>query len=414
VLEIDEQHRSGRRRWRSQEAQDQGRETQDQAEPADGEFALVPLFRRPPLLVPPGRRVAAAAVRHYTGARSSAARLGINALSFALAGGLSGAVLRGRVRVNARPGTETIEAYLIDVMQRDIRVSMYLGPARANRKPVLQLLTSAGETVGFAKIGVSPLTSRLVRVERDALAQLGQASLAEITIPRVLHYGVWHGLDVLVLSALPTWQRRRPIPPDRLAASMIELARIGGLRREPLTGSGYLDRLRTSLAGADKSAEQAALMDSLDTLASRVNGTTLAFGAWHGDWAPWNMANTGRGLMVWDWERFTSDVPQGFDALHYGLQAELKQAELKMWHRDPRDAAARCIADAPQVLSPFGIDAIPAQITAILYLTDLATRYLVDRQAQAGSPLGAPGTWLLPAIRDEVARLPAPPNGAAS
>jgi hypothetical protein len=43
----------------------------------------------------------------------------------------------------------------------------------------------------------------------------------------------------------------------------------------------------------------------------------------------------------------------------------------------------------------------------VLYLADLATRYLVDRQAEAGSPLGAPGKWLLPAITGEVARLAA-------
>lgn len=378
-----------------------GRWSRDRAEPADGQFALVPWFRRAPLLVPPGRRAAAAAVRHYSGAGSSVARVCVNALSLALAGGLSRAVLRSRVRVNARPGIETIEAYLTAVMQCDIRVSMYLGPARANRKPVLQLLTVSGETVGFAKIGVSPLTSRLVRAERDALAQLGQSRLSEITIPRVLHYGVWHGLDVLVLSALPTWQRRRPVPAARLAASMIELARVDGLRHEALAGGRYLQQLRASLAAADKGAEQVALMQALDTLAASADGTMLAFGSWHGDWAPWNMANTGGGLMVWDWERFTSGVPQGFDALHYWLQTELK-----MRHRDPRSAAARCIDCAPQLLSPFGIDAVPARITAIVYLADLATRYLVDRQAQAGSPLGAPGTWLLPAIRDELAKLP--------
>jgi hypothetical protein len=34
----------------------------------------------------------------------------------------------------------------------------------------------------------------------------------------------------------------------------------------------------------------------------------------------------------------------------------------------------------------------------------LATRYLVDRQARAGAPRGAPGTWLIPAIELEVAR----------
>jgi hypothetical protein len=364
----------------------------------EGEFALVPWFRRAPLLVPRGRRVAAAAVRHYSGATSSASRFAVNTLSLLLAGGLTPAVLRGRLRVKARPGVETIEAYLAEVMRRDIRVSMYLGPARANRKPVLQLLTSSGETVGFAKIGVSPLTSKLVRAERQALARLAEAGLREITVPRVLHYDVWHGLDVLVLSALPAWQRRRPVSESRLSASMIELSRAGGLRHEPLGDSDYLLRLRARLATADDSTDQATLMHALDSLTAWAGDTALAFGSWHGDWSPWNMANTSRGLLVWDWERFTTGVPQGFDALHYWLQTELK-----MRHCDPPDAAARCIQEAPRLLAPFGVDAATARITAILYLADLATRYLVDRQAEAGSPLGAPGTWLLPVIRSEVA-----------
>jgi hypothetical protein len=309
-------------------------------------------------------------------------------------------VLRGRVRVKTPPGIETIEAYLADLVMCDIRVSMYLGPARANRKPVLQLLTSSGETVGFAKVGVSPLTSRLVRSERDTLTRLSQVNFAEITIPQVLHYGVWHGLDIVVLSALPTWERRRPIPPARLATSMVELARVGGLRRATLIGSGYLKRLQDDLAAADQGADRIALTEVLRSLAARASGTILSFGSWHGDWAPWNMAHTGRGLMVWDWERFTSGVPEGFDALHYRLQTELK-----IRHRGPRQAAARIINDAPQLLSPFGIHGVAARLTAVLYLADLATRYLVDRQAEAGSPLGAPGTWLLPAITGEVARL---------
>ena len=311
TLEIGEPGRPGR--WGP------GRTARDQQDAVGSDFTLVPWSRRAPLLVPPGRRAAAAAVRHYSGARSAASRLCVNALSVALAGGLTNAVLRGRVRVQAPAGIETIEAYLTELMMRDIRVGMYLGPARANRKPVLQLLTKSGETVGFAKIGVSPLTSRLVRAERDALTLLSQADLASITIPQVLHYGVWHGLDVLVLSALPTWERRRPVTPATLAAAMRELAAVGGLRRETLAESGYLERLRGNLATADQGTEQAVLMQALDSLAPSANATMLSFGSWHGDWAPWNMAYTGRGLMVWDWERFTSGVPEGFDALHYWL-----------------------------------------------------------------------------------------------
>jgi hypothetical protein len=35
----------------------------------------------------------------------------------------------------------------------------------------------------------------------------------------------------------------------------------------------------------------------------------------------------------------------------------------------------------------------------------------VDRQAQAGAPLGAPGTWLIPALAGELARYRAQGNG---
>jgi hypothetical protein len=112
------------------------------------------------------------------------------------------------------------------------------------------------------------------------------------------------------------------------------------------------------------------------------------------------MANTGSGLLVWDWERFTCGVPLGFDALHYRLQAEAGPGR-----HDARSAAARCPTQAARLLAPFGIGARQARITAILYLTDLAVRYLADRQAEAGARRGAPGAWLVPAIMDETARL---------
>ena len=66
---------------------------------------------------------------------------------------------------------------------------------------------------------------------------------------------------------------------------------------------------------------------------------------------------------------------------------------------------AGCIQGAPLALGGFGLGAAEARITATLYLADLATRYLADRQAQAGALLGAPGAWLIPAITDHVRRL---------
>jgi hypothetical protein len=112
------------------------------------------------------------------------------------------------------------------------------------------------------------------------------------------------------------------------------------------------------------------------------------------------MASTSQGLLVWDWERFTAGVPVGFDALHYRLQTDVVPGR-----QEPRVAAARCIEEAPAALAPFGVGAADARLTATLYLADLATRYLADRQAQAGAALGAPGTWLIPAVTEQVRQL---------
>jgi hypothetical protein len=181
---------------------------------------------------------------------------------------------------------------------------------------------------------------------------------------------------------------------------MIEVARVDGLRQEPLATSGYLHQLHTRLAATDHSPEQAALASALGVVNAQGGQEVLTYGSWHGDWSPWNMASTGAGLLVWDWERFATGVPLGFDALHHRLQTEVAAPR-----SDPPAVAARCLDHAASHLEPFGLTPAQARLTAILYLTDLATRYLTDRQAQAGAPLGAPRTWLIPAITQATARL---------
>jgi Phosphotransferase enzyme family len=364
------------------------------------DFILVPGLRRPPLLVPADHRVAAAAVRHYSGQRSPAARLTTRLFSAALGSGLGSAMFRHRVTMHVPPGTDTIQTYLARLLGRDIRVSMYLGPPRANRKPVLHILSPAGAPVAFAKIGVNPLTRQLVHAEHDTLAHLQNARLPGITVPEVLHYGSWQDLQILVMSALPAWHKRQPFTAPQLATAMATVSQVDGVHSGPLATSSYLHQLRHRLTTAGDSPDQATLLWLISELSTRAGDQTLHYGAWHGDWAPWNMASTTGGLLVWDWERFTPGVPLGFDALHHHLQTEVGPG-----HRDPADAAAACVRNAPTLLTPFGVTPRPAHLTVLLYLTDLATRYLSDRQTEAGARLGTPSTWLIPALRHEVIRL---------
>jgi hypothetical protein len=376
------------------------------AKPEGRDFVLIPGVRHPRLLVPASPRAAAAALRQYGQPRSWPARMGVAAFALGLATGLGGTLLGVRVRVTAPPEAESIESYLRSVISPEIRVSIRLGPARANRKPVLQLHTTAGEPAGFVKVGFNALTRDLVQAEGNSLAYLERAGLDGISVPRVLHHGQWHGMDVLVLSALPVWRRRRVLPAARLSAAMDTVARVGGLQQGAPASEAYLRQLRDRLAAADPGPERSALLQVVDTLAATGLAAGLTFGAWHGDWSPWNMASTTGGLLVWDWERFTPGVPHGFDALHYWLQSEVGPQ-----HRDPLAAATDCPEHAAGLLAPFAIDPARARLTAALYLADVATRYLVDRQAQAGAPLGAPGTWLIPALVGEVAQYRAQQNG---
>ena len=361
------------------------------------EYYVVPDARRPRLLVPAGsRKVAAAAVRRYAEPQSRAARLKRDAVVAALRTGASGVLLRDRIKVT---GPESIDGHLSEALGRELSVSIHIGPARANRKPVLQLISPEGETFGFGKLGTGPLTQRLVRAETNALIALQRSGLTKLTVPTVLHAGQWRGLQVLVQSALPVWLPRGPLTPRRLAAAMVDIAGCCGYTAGQLVGSPYWAELRARLASVQDRPEGVALGAAAELLVRHSGATTFRYGAWHGDWAPWNMANLTDALLVWDWERFAQGVPVGFDAVHHALQRRIQSTG------DAKDAVEATVRQAADLLAPFAVAPEARELTALLYLVDLAARYLTDRQAEAGARLGVLGTWLLPVLIRRVEEL---------
>ena len=370
-------------------------------EPGDLSMIVLPGLRDPRLLVPASRRPAAAAVRRYGEPGSVRSAVATRALAAALASGIGSRMFRGRLTVRVPPGAQTIESRLSEMLGRPVLLSVHLGAPRANRKPVLQLLTEAGQTLGFAKVGTNALTASLVRAEQAALDRLHAAGLTHLHAPRVLARDHWNDLEIVVLSPLPVWRRRTPPRPGALQRAMTEIFMVAGVRESTIAASEYWQHLTARLAAAGDGAEHSALRSALAKLAAVTEATTLRFGSWHGDWTPWNMASTAAGLLVWDWERFTTPAPAGFDALHCWLQAEVVGNRT-----EPEQAAGACVRRAPELLRPFGIADREARLTALLYLADLSVRYLADRQEQAGAALGAPRRWLLPALQSGIGELP--------
>jgi hypothetical protein len=360
------------------------------------EFLLLPSARRPRLLVPRGRRASVAAVRGYGVGRGRAARVLAAGLTAGLATGLAPLVLRDRVRVvdrSGRGGATSIEAHLSAVLGTDVVVSMYLGAPRANRKPVLQVLTPEGRTVAYVKVGVDPLTRRLVRAEADALRVLADAGLDRTTVPGVLHAGAWNGLELLAQSPLPVGESRARPSAEQVAAAQGEVAGIGRTQVGPLATSPYWADLTARIAELPDTPAAATLAELAVRIEKELGEVPLDLGAWHGDWTPWNTASAGDRLLVWDWERFAVGVPVGYDALHWALQTDLVNHLA-----DPGEAARESLVRAGSVLERFGLSTDQVRATAVSYLAELAARYLADRQAEAGARLGDVGTWLLPAV----------------
>ena len=54
----------------------------------------------------------------------------------------------------------------------------------------------------------------------------------------------------------------------------------------------------------------------MDGVEAVHGGRERAWARWHGDWVPWNLARSGRGLVAWDWEYSEPGAPVGLDELH--------------------------------------------------------------------------------------------------
>ncbi|MGW4639207.1 hypothetical protein ACWEN6_11795 [Sphaerisporangium sp. NPDC004334] len=307
--------------------------------------------------------------------------------------------LPGRRRLPHGPGT--IETYLSEVFGRPVKVIVHVRPARrANRKPILEIRSGSGEPLAFVKIGDTERSRSLVRHESAVLEALAGLPLRVVAAPTVLHHGVWNGLDVLALSPLAT--RRRRVPAALLEDAVHEIAALAVPRATPGEGrpSPFVPSQRPSeddLAdpaphlATGHPARSCAAGDEVNDGAARVlrlPADGRGDHAWHGDFSPWNMALSPDGrLAVWDWERFTTGVPLGFDALHHFFQRALRRMP-------PRLAAEACVAGAARTLAPYGPSAGEARWTAVQYLITLADRY----EGDGHQPLGPPAAWLNPAL----------------
>lgn len=361
------------------------------------EFLFVPSAARPRLLLPGASSAsAAAALRRYSHALGTVERIGRAAGAAAVRTGLVTRFLRDRLQVVLPAGADdsSIEAELSRLLGEPVVISLGLGNRRANQKPVLQVLRPDGRSLAFVKVGDNDVTRPLVRAEAQALEELATLPLRGIRIPRVLHLTSWRGLDLLVLSPLRTTARRRAGARQLPVAAFTELATAAGVEEAPLTEAGYWKQLTARVEELGRidsvpAGTAARFAQLLDTIGARHGDTVLRFGAWHGDWTPWNMSWERSGVLVWDWERYATGVPIGFDILHFQLRIDMARAGATT------GVLAKLGQQAPTLLHHSGVVRPQTPAVLALYLLELCQRFTAAAYGGTGEPLRPRAQWLL-------------------
>lgn len=343
-------------------------------------YLALPDAARARLLVPLSSRAAAdRALWQFNDSMTQAARLRKVAAGLALRAGVLQRTGRARITVGVAAGAERsalLEERIRELLGRpDAVAAITIGPVRPNRKPVILALGPDGAPLAYVKLAWNPLTRALVQREAETLAAWSLRPPSSFSVPRLLHHGPWGGEEIALLSPLPHRLRRRgrlrQAPPPEV---LEEIVTADSPLVEALAESRYLEEMRDRAARLGPEGEQAGA--ALERI-GRVHGRAeVSFGAWHGDWAPWNMSTVGGRLHVWDWERSRTGIPVGFDAIHFAFQVAFQ-----FGGKDVDVAAERCLRDGRRGLRDLGVEPDLDAMLLDLYLLELALRYL---EARAG------------------------------
>ena len=345
-------------------------------------LGIFPSAAQPRLLLSlESARATAALLRGGSHAREIRVRLGRVLLRGGLRVGLAQRVLRDRLQFvvdetqGDAPGLADmlLSEHLAEVLgRRDLSFAVRLGRVRPNRKPLIQVVSREGTPVGYVKVGWNALTKGLVAREAEVLQEVGGAPRAAFAAPRILYQGTWHELELLALAPLEGRLVRGSRHLGEVMAAMLEIARLSDAEERPLAESPYWRSLRDRMAALEAGQDLTELAERVE---ARWGAELLAFGSWHGDWTPWNMARGNGTLAVWDWERSRPGIPAGLDAAHFDLQVALAE------NRHRWELALPTVLDGDEGLLVRLPDASEPRLLVALDLLEMALRAAEGRAA---------------------------------
>ena len=353
-------------------------------------YAVVPGTRGGVLVPVHPAACADAGIAGHSAASGARGRWGVRALAMLAR---TGATRFAPTQYLLGDPQHTLLGHVEGIFGQALHAAVHLGPPRANRKPVLRLMDRRGSTLAFVKIGVDALTDARVRTEIHALEHLADNRPTGLTIPTLIASGTWQGHSYAVLEPVPTGSGPTKVPTGaarHIADSM------PARRSDPVRERWWSDATEVLHTGTG-SATEARLRRASDALTVSVPEEGVPVGPTHGDFTPWNCFAGPRGVSVWDWERFATDRPLGWDALHYAVSLALR-------HRSRHTGLDTVRRRAADLTEASGGARESGRWVLAAYLWYRGVCAVRDGQLAAGSRGGALHEWLLPELESLLSR----------
>jgi hypothetical protein len=348
-------------------------------------FLALPSGAKPYVLVPPEPVLAKASLRNVGNAVVWRLRVAEELLGQGLGLGIPQWVRHERVYISFSSDDGASHPTLLDHFQElfhrsDLSLGVILGQKRPNRKPVIKILSSQGECLGFAKVGWNEISRALVKNEAHVLQSIAELAIApeSFRVPKVLEYRQVGDAELLVTAPIPP---RRAGNSRRMLRFPMEVAKeISALEERPtevFAQSSYWSNLKSRIGALKPGGGPVrALGDGVERLESRYGAREITFGAWHGDFTPWNMSRSRGTLSIWDWERSGGLVPVGLDAARFDLDVRLK-----IKRERARDAVHRSVMSLGPTLEAMGAEAGTATLVTTLHALEMVLRFEEARAA---------------------------------
>ena len=291
----------------------------------------------PRFLLPIGQtQLATSACLSYLGLRDHRTRLNRRVLAGALKVGASQLVIRGRFVADAGPGS--LLAHLQHVLgHAPLHVAVGLGNLDEVWKPTLQVFATDGTPLAYVKVGRGPIGAHLVSTELAALSAWATLDDPRLVVPGLIAAEPWNEMPLACTQPMPGDVRR--LPPGPISA--------WGVRTldDPIDPRP-IDAAPWWTARVQRFADHAEIAPVLARVAERHRQGDRTWARSHGDWVPWNLARSSRGLVAWDWEYSEAGAPVGLDETHLTYQ----RARVQRGRSVPEAlATARSAAPSPWI-----------------------------------------------------------------